>query len=91
MKLDMWSYFYQITEPLLMQSYVTLFLVSFILCIVIIIASGYGFSRRGILDAVAIQSAHSGFVPRVGGFAIYSTLFALTSKTAFPSRCAVAA
>ena len=66
-----------------MQSYVTLFFVSFILCIVIIIASGYGFSRRGILDAVAIQSAHSGFVPRVGGFAIYISILVLIPLLSF--------
>ena len=65
------AYLDQITEPLLMQSYATLFFVSFILCVVIILSSGYGFSRRGVFDEVAIQSAHSGFVPRVGGLAIY--------------------
>ena len=83
MKLDMWSYFYQITEPLLMQSYVTLFFVSFILCIVIIIASGYGFSRRGTLDAVAIQSAHRGFVPRVGGLAVFLSILVLIPLLSF--------
>ena len=65
-------YFDQITEPLLMQSYATLFFVSFVLCLIIILSSGYGFSRRGEVDEVAIQSAHRGFVPRVGGLAIYS-------------------
>ena len=65
------QYFDQITEPLLMQSYATLFFVSFILCIIIILSSGYGFSRRGEVDEAAIQRAHSGFVPRVGGLAIY--------------------
>ena len=44
--------FDQITEPLLMQTYAVLFFVSFVLCIVIILASGYGFSRRAYLDAV---------------------------------------
>ena len=52
------SYFDQITEPLLMQSYATLFFVSFILCLIIIVSSEYGFSRRGDMDEVAIQSAH---------------------------------
>ena len=36
---------------------------SFILCIIIIIPSGYGFSRRGEVDETGIQSAHSGFIP----------------------------
>ena len=54
----------QLTEPLLMQSYATLFFITFILCLVIIIASSYGFSRRGDIDKAAIQSAHSGFVLR---------------------------
>ena len=77
------SYFDQITEPLLMQSYATLFFVSFILCIVIILSSGYGFSRRSSLDELAIQSAHSGFVPRVGGLAIYISLLGLIPLLSF--------
>ena len=71
------SYFEQISEPLLIQCYATLFFVSFILCVVVILSSGYGFSRRAALDEVAIQSAHSGFVPRVGGLAIYISLLSL--------------
>ena len=47
---------------------------SFVLCLVVILSSGYGFSRRAALDIVAVQSAHSGFVPRVGGLAIYLSL-----------------
>ena len=65
------SYIENITHPLLLQSYAILFLTSFALCIVIIISSGYGFNRRAVLDEVAVQSAHKGFVPRVGGLAIY--------------------
>ena len=79
----MTSYFDQLTERLLMQSYATLFFVSFILCLIIIISSGYGFSRRGEVDEVAIQSAHSGFVPRVGGLAIYIAIFALIPLLSF--------
>ena len=73
----MTQYFDQITEPLLMQSYATLFFVSFVLCIIIIVSSGYGFSRRGEVDQTAVQSAHSGFVPRVGGLAIYISILVL--------------
>ena len=76
-------YLDQITEPLLMQSYVTLFFVSFILCIIIILSSGYGFSRRGEVDEAAIQSAHSGFVPRVGGLAIYISILVLIPLLSF--------
>lgn len=76
-------YFDQITEPLLMQSYATLFFVSFVLCIIIIISSGYGFSRRGEVDEAAIQSAHSGFVPRVGGLAIYIAILVLIPLLSF--------
>ena len=71
------QYFDQITEPLLMQSYATLFFVSFVLCIIIIVSSGSGFSRRGEVDQTAVQSAHSGFVPRVGGLAIYISILVL--------------
>ena len=77
------QYLEQITEPLLMQSYATLFFVSFILCIIIILSSGYGFSRRGEGDEVAIQSAHSGFVPRVGGLAIYIAILVLIPLLSF--------
>ena len=77
------QYFDQITEPLLMQSYATLFFVSFILCLIIIVSSGYGFSRRGHIDEVAVQSAHSGFVPRVGGLAIYIAILVLIPLLSF--------
>ena len=77
------QYFDQITEPLLMQSYATLFFVSFILCVIIILSSGYGFSRRGEVDEAAIQSAHSGFVPRVGGLAIYMSILVLIPLLSF--------
>ena len=77
------SYFDLIIEPLLVQSYATLFFISFILCIVIILASGYGFSRRAAMDEAAIQSAHSGFVPRVGGLSIYISLLGLIPLLSF--------
>ena len=77
------QYFNQIAEPLLMQSYATLFFVSFVLCIIIIVSSGYGFSRRGEVDETAIQSAHSGFVPRVGGLAIYISILVLIPLLSF--------
>ena len=79
----MTSYLEQITEPLLMQSYATLFLVSFVLCIVVILSSEYGFSRRAAFDASAIQSAHSGFVPRVGGLAVYISIIVLLPLLSF--------
>ena len=71
------------TEPLLMQSYCFLFFVSFILCFVIILSSDYGFSRRAVLDESAIQSAHTGFVPRVGGLAIYLSILSLIPLLSF--------
>ncbi len=77
------QYLNQITEPLLIQSYATLFFVSFILCLIIIVSSGYGFSRRGEVDETAIQSAHSGFVPRVGGLAIYIGILVLIPLLSF--------
>ena len=73
----------QITEPLLMQGYATLFFVSFVLCLIIIVSSVYGFSRRGEFDDLAIQSAHSGFVPRVGGLAIYMSILVLIPLLSF--------
>lgn len=79
----MLSYFDFITEPLLLQSYSAIFLVSFIISISIILSSGYGFSRRGALDEVAIQSAHSGFVPRIGGLAVYIGILMLVPLLSF--------
>lgn len=76
-------YFDLITEPLLLQSYGILFFISFVLCFVIILSSGYGFSRRGTCDEVAVQSAHTGFVPRVGGLAIYIGILALMPLLSF--------
>ena len=76
-------YFDTITEPLLMQSYATLFFITFVLCFVIILASGYGFSRRGIVDEAAVQSAHTGFVPRIGGLAIYTSIIVLIPLLSF--------
>ena len=51
------QYFDQITEPFLVQSYAMLFFVSFVLCLIIIVFSGYGFSRRGEVDEMAVQTA----------------------------------
>lgn len=76
-------YFEQIMEPLLVQSYAMLFFVSFVLCLIIILSSSYGFSRRGDLDEVAVQSAHSGFVPRVGGLAVYISILVLIPLLSF--------
>ncbi len=66
-----------------MQSYATLFFVSFTLCLIIILSSGYGFSRRGEVDETAVQSAHSGFTPRVGGLAIYISILVLIPLLSF--------
>ena len=66
-----------------MQSYATLFFVSFILCLIIILSSGYGFSRRAEGDEAAIQSAHIGFIPRVGGLAIYISILVLIPLLSF--------
>ena len=77
------SYLSQITEPLIIQTYATLFFATLVLCLVIILASGHGFSRRAALDASAVQSAHSGFVPRVGGLAIYISLLGLIPLLSF--------
>ena len=66
-----------------MQSYAILFFISFVLCLVIILASSYGFSRRAGLDETAIQSAHTGFVPRVGGLAVYISILGLMPLLSF--------
>ena len=60
-----------------------LFSVSFTLCFVIVISSGYGFTRRAALDEAAVQSAHTGFVPRVGGLAVYLSTLCLIPLLSF--------
>ena len=79
----MLAFISQLTEPLLIQSYITLFFVSFTICLVIILSSGYGFSRRLGFDESAIQSAHTGFVPRVGGLAIFISILSLVPLLSF--------
>lgn len=81
--MNLLSYIDQISQPLLVQSYILLFFISLILCIVIILSSGYGFTRRAALDEAAVQSAHSGFVPRVGGLAIYLSILGLIPLLTF--------
>ena len=56
---------------------------SFALCFVIIVSSKYGSRRRAILDQIAVQSAHRGFVPRVGGFAIYLSFLSFIPFSTF--------
>ena len=45
--------------------------------LVIILASGYGFSHRSNIDQIAVQRAHEGFVPRVGGLAVYISILGI--------------
>ena len=71
------SYYDQITKPILIQSYAVLFFVSLAFCVVIVLSSRHGFTRRAALDEAAVQSAHQGFVPRVGGLAIYLSVLGL--------------
>ena len=79
----MFNYLDKIFEPLIVQSYIVLLFVSFTFCFVIILSSGYGFSRRAAQDEIAVQSAHKGFVPRVGGLAIYISILSLIPLLSF--------
>lgn len=56
---------------------------SFTLCFVIILSSGYGFTKRAAMDETAIQSAHKGFVPRIGGVAIYISILGFVPLSTF--------
>ena len=77
------NYIQKITEPLLVQSYTVLFFVSLIICVVILVSSRNGFTRRAALDEMAVQSAHKGFIPRVGGLAIYISILGLIPLLSF--------
>lgn len=69
-------------QPLLVQGYAILFFMSLAFCLVIIISS-HGFKRRAASDEVAVQSAHKGFVPRVGGLAIFISILGLIPLLTF--------
>ena len=60
-----------------------MFFMSLTLCLVILISSRYGFTRRVGLDESAVQSAHRGFIPRVGGLAIYLSVLGLIPLLTF--------
>ena len=61
------SYIDQITKPILIQSYAVLFFVSLAFCVVIVLSSRYGFTRRAALDESAVQSAHKDLCLESGG------------------------
>ena len=82
LKLDMWPYFYQITEPLLIQSYITLFCVASLFVLLLFWQVVMDFLGV-LLLMMAVQSAHSGFVPRVGGLAIYTSILVLIPLLSF--------
>lgn len=71
------------TEPILVQCYIALSFMSCVLSIVFIMYSKHGLTRRAKLDELAVQSAHKGFVPRVGGLAIYLSIFGFISFATF--------
>ena len=77
-------YYDQITEPLLVQAFATLFSLSFILCLVIIFASGYGFFATWIFRSECrTKCTHTGFVPRVGGLAVFISIVGLIPLMSF--------
>ena len=67
-------YVNKITEVFLIKSYFILFSMSFALSLTIVLTAQLFFNKRFERDQKAIQSAHKGFVPRVGGLAIYFSL-----------------
>ena len=54
-----------------------------IICCVIILSSNHAFNRRAASDESAVQSAHKGFVPRVGGIAIFISMLGLIPLLSF--------
>ena len=68
-------YFEKITEPILLLSYIILATVSFIISFLCIITAKYFFTHRFERDTKAVQNAHKGLVPRMGGLAIYLSIF----------------
>ncbi len=64
-------YFETVLKKDLTQYYFLIFLVTIIFCSLIISFTKNGLDRRGGRDLRAIQSAHTGFVPRLGGLAVY--------------------
>ena len=61
-------YLEKISETILVKSYVIICFSSFVFCYLIIIGASYLFNKNLRKDELAIQSAHNGFVPRLGGY-----------------------
>ena len=68
------EFFTKITDLFLISSYFILSFLSFVISLLIIFSAKYIFKKRFEKDAKAKQSAHYGYVPRVGGLAIYITI-----------------
>ena len=67
------TYFERLNDPILLTSFLVLCIVSFFLSLFFISTARYIFNRRGDQDLYAIQSAHDGIVPRLGGLAVLLT------------------
>ena len=71
------TYFERINDPVLL---VIFLIFAFCLSLLFVIVAGFIFTRRGERDLYAVQTAHDGVVPRLGGFAMFLTfLFFLWS------------
>ena len=69
------TYFERITDPVLILTFVFLCATSFFFSLFFILIARYIFDRRGEKDLNAIQSAHDDIVPRLGGLAVFLTIF----------------
>ena len=68
----MTSYLELILDIEIAHLHLVLFLISLAACIVLTYLKPLGFNGRAFLDLQAVQSAHSGYVPRIGGIGIYT-------------------
>ncbi|MDA9666182.1 undecaprenyl/decaprenyl-phosphate alpha-N-acetylglucosaminyl 1-phosphate transferase [bacterium] len=74
-------YFEKVFEASTLQIFFALLFVSFCQSLLIILYSKYGLNRRALLDEAAVQSSHSGLVPRVGGIAVYLSILIMFPLT----------
>lgn len=74
----MYDFLIKAIEPNLVKSCILLCIASFIFSCLIILFARYFFNQRAYNDAFAIQSAHEGTVPRLGGVSVFFTILTFT-------------
>ena len=79
----MTSYLETIFDVEIFRFYCFFFSISFLVCLFLTYLKPLGYNRRAVLDSQAVQSAHTGYVPRIGGLGIYVCILFLVPISVF--------